>query len=312
MSKEIKSTGPTPCDYMLVGERPGIEEFRRGYVLCGPSGQDTDRYLANNAGIGRDSVHCCNLVRDYRDGENPEPWEIERDLPLLWAEIEEVRPRYLLLMGLFSSRAILGNEIDLEWANGLAFPVIGSNSEMEAMPVIHTAATLHQPKYAAQCAWGFEQFGKMIRGEEMLAGHLEDRVQTLYREVSHFHSAIYAGVDTEGSVQHPWCASASDTAGVSSVIRGGTVSAPLMILHNAIHDLPVLDAMGTRPDKWTDTMLMANLLQVEPQSLKALARRHCGMVMREYDEVVAEARREKALDYLARVLDFSAATSGGK
>ena len=306
MPKQIKPTGPCPSNFMLIAERPGIVEARMGRVLCGPSGQELDRYLLNNSLIPRDKVYCTNVVKDYRDDENPEEYEVQRDWPLVVEEVERVRPRYIGLMGLWAARAFLGAEIELEWAHGLAFPLKWEMGEFWVMPLIHTAAALHHLPTMGRIAWDFEQFGKMCRGEKMPMGHLRDGYpEPFYREVKVGGVVpLLAGVDTEGSVAHPWCLSYSVEPGSGGVFRHSEVEFDEAVLHSALHDLPVLATMGVRPQKWTDTLLMAALLGVEPQGLKPLARRHCGMKMQEYSDIVAPAKREKALQYLAEVLDW--------
>src|SRR5207249_7423327 len=114
MAKLIHSTGPVPCEYALIAERPGKVESRIGRVLCGPSGEELDRYLLNNAGIDRASIFCSNVVRDYRDDAPPSPEEIERDTPELNRELHAVGPRYVCAMGLYAARWFLGDDIDME------------------------------------------------------------------------------------------------------------------------------------------------------------------------------------------------------
>jgi uracil-DNA glycosylase family 4 len=304
MGKKIGSTGPVPCDVMVVAERPGLEESKRGIVLCGPSGQELDRYLRNEAGIDRARVYCTNLVRDFRGGENPEEWEVARDWPLLVQEVQLVHPKFVLALGLWSARALLGLDIELDWANGLHFPLKWECCHFTVMPVIHTAAGLHQPNLAGKIAYGFRQFGALLRGDALPTGHWRDDIKTAYSESKrkHWDVTCLSGVDTEGSVDNPWCVSCSLVAGHGVVFRASVEFSGRMVLHNAIHDLPVLDALGVKYGPITDTMLMAALLGTEPLGLKALARRHCGMVSLEYSDIVRDARREKALEYLGKVL----------
>ena len=344
MGRIVKATGPVPCRYMIVAERPGKVEAQRGYCLCGPSGQELDRYLFVNAGISRDAVYCTNLVKDWRDDEAPTIEEIERDKLTLMEEVWQVHPVYIILLGLYAARAFLGPDIDMEVFNGCCFPditicaqcrqisclsgrkeesdglpIVRSCSHAEVstfkvMPIIHVAAGLHQPRYAAQIAWGFEQFGRMIKGEEMPSGHLRDiESNPLYKELESFIvKKGVVGMDTEGTVEAPWCLSASDMEGCGAVIKPGKrvdISSSLTILHNSIHDLQVLDAMNVKLGEWTDTMTMASLLGTEPLGLKALARRHAGMVMSEYSEVVAPAARDLGLENLGKVLEFAEANT---
>lgn len=312
MAKIIKSTGPSPCPVMIVAERPGKEEASRGYVLCGPSGKELDRFLLTESGLDRASVHCRNLVTDYRDGENPEPWEVERDWNLTVEAIMSVRPKFVMAMGLWSARAFLGPAIDMEWASGRHFPLSWNCGSFTVMPVTHTAATLHQPRYAARCADDFRNFGRLVKGLPLPTGHLSKPMPVTYSDGVLTLEEVVA-MDTEGTVERPWGLSYSCRPGVASVQHGyrrhrkwdcDRLDKALVVMHGALHDLPVLAKLGVRPRQFTCTLLMAALLGTEPHGLKPLARRWCGMVMSEYDDVVRGARREKALEYLGGVLDW--------
>lgn len=316
MGKLIKSTGPVPASVMVVAERPGKEESYRGRVLCGPSGKELDRYLLTESGVDRSNVYCTNLVKDYREGQNPEEWEVERDWQALLGEIQRVQPRYILALGLWSARAFLGHGTEMDWANGLHFPITWEIGKFTVMPVIHTAAGLHQPSAQVRIAHGFRQFGKLIHGQPLPTGHLQPLSQCTYSDsVIQLRGESVIAMDTEGTVERPWGLSYSVRAGVASVQHGrrhrnwrcDAVDNATVVLHGAMHDLPVLRRLGVRPRRWECTLLKAALLGTEPHGLKALARRYCGMRMREYDDVVAEARREKALEYLSRVVDWATA-----
>lgn len=316
MGKQIKATGPVPATVMCVAERPGKEEAHRGVVLCGPSGKELDRYLLTEAGVDRANVHCRNVVTDYRDGANPEEWEVQRDWHLTVEAIQTVKPRYVLALGLWSARAFLGHDIEMDWCNGLHFPLRWNCHQFTVMPVIHCAAGLHQPSAQVRIAHGFRQFGALIHGRPLPTGHLAPLSQCSYSDsVITIAGADVIAMDTEGTVARPWGLSYSVRAGVASVqhrrrhrdwncvgLHNATV-----VLHGAMHDLPVLRRLGVRPQRWECTLLKAALLGTEPHGLKALARRWCGLKMRDYSDVVAEARRDKALEYLDRVVEWAIA-----
>lgn len=80
-------------------------------------------------------------------------------------------------------------------------------------------------------------------------------------------------------------------------------SSTLTVVHNALFDIPVMDAVGLHPYKFVDTMVMAYLLGENSIGLKTLAYRLCGMTLTPYAEVVGEASGRKALHYLNAVLE---------
>lgn len=317
MPRRVRSTGPTPASVLLIGERAGKVEAQKGYCFCGPSGLELDRYLFVNSGLSRADIHVMNLVPTYAE-HLPTEEEIDEYWDSTMAEVAAVNPDFVGLVGYHSAKAGLLQFVDMETHHGLCFP--SDKRSCLVMPLYHPAAGLHQPRYAAQIAWDFGQFGAMVRGEEMPMGHLQDEYPNpTYTEIG----ALGLGpiveithdvaIDTEGSPEHPWCLSASMTPGDSFIQRQGPLQLRgLTILHHAIHDLQVLEAMGVSVGTFTDTMLMASLLGTEPLGLKSLARRLCGMTMSDYSDVIAPAEREKALDYLAKVLEYAETNTNAK
>ena len=174
------------------------------------------------------------------------------------------------------------------------------------------------------------------REEAAIIEHYQDEpADSNYAELSDFFTAKGAelhsdsldistllgnviAIDTEtGKDDHPWCLTFSTSPGTAYMVAatrkrilqevGTHVSKPdvLTILHNSLFDLPVLAEMSIYPANVVDTMVMAYLLQTEPQGLKTLAYRHLGVTMREYTEVVALANINKAISYLNDVLAVS-------
>ncbi len=79
----------------------------------------------------------------------------------------------------------------------------------------------------------------------------------------------------------------------------------LVVLHNSLHDLPVLRDLGLdivgEGIPFTDTMVMAYLLGLEPQGLKPLCYRHAGMHQDAYDDITAEASERIARQWLSEL-----------
>jgi DNA polymerase len=76
-----------------------------------------------------------------------------------------------------------------------------------------------------------------------------------------------------------------------------------ILMHNALADLPVLDAMGVVLDrkKVRDTMILAYNLATLPQGLKPLAYRLCGLEMTEFDELVTPFAIQYWLSYVEMI-----------
>lgn len=131
------------------------------------------------------------------------------------------------------------------------------------------------------------------------------------------------GLDTEGDsrdvrVSKPWSVQVSFApgSGVSLQVedpefgRGIKAlqklvdSGVTVAVHNYLYDGPMCQKMGLDLSRAEiiDTMYSAYLTRIEPQGLKALAWRHCGMQMREYEDVVGDAALSKQAAYLMKVL----------
>lgn len=124
-------------------------------------------------------------------------------------------------------------------------------------------------------------------------------------------------IDTEGSVRRPWSVQFSDIPGRGYVIASSRRDLlarfgqyllrrrPRLTFHSALHDLGMNRALGLPLDlPFDDTMVMAYLLQLEPQGLKALCVRHCNMRMNSYMSVLGDAGQRLAVDYLAGLWDI--------
>jgi uracil-DNA glycosylase family 4 len=119
---------------------------------------------------------------------------------------------------------------------------------------------------------------------------------------------------TDGLTGPPWCLSFSTAPGTGWVIPAdarpaveefGRLVRPngwvKVLLHNALFDVDVLARMGVEGFEWRDTMHTAYQLGTQPQGLKALAWRLCGMEMVDYSEVVRVPSVPPVLDWMDKV-----------
>lgn len=306
--KQINGYGPVPCDIALIGQRPGKVEIYKNRPFAGPSGQALDDYLLA-AGIDRANCYTTNVVRTFEGDDEVIEAEIERDLPVLRKEMLACKPRYIGLLGRVAVSVMLPwvKDFDMYWGHGLMFGWQAPWGHCWLMPCYHPAAGMHQTSIQGATAWDFEQFGRMTR-DERVRPYRECQQKSDYIEAPTYlnldRDALVA-IDTEGSVRRPWCASMTGCATVATVVRTGMVKiAGTMAMHHSLHDLAVLKAMGISVGKFEDTMLKASLVGVEPHGLKDLARRHLGMKLRHYDDLVRDARRVKAINYLGEVIEW--------
>src|SRR5437899_9290662 len=141
MSNWVYGEGPQDAKVMLIGERPGLEEYRTGrpFSEYGKSGKEIRRYLFNE-GVRFEDCYVTNVCKDYIEGNpDPKPQEIERDRPLLIEELKKVKPKFIGAVGRFAARELIGQDIDMEWAHGLPF----YTTHRTVMPLYHPAYGLH-------------------------------------------------------------------------------------------------------------------------------------------------------------------------
>lgn len=301
--RRVLGEGPVPAQVMLIGERPGEHEARAGRPFVGPAGQLLDTMLAA-ANLDRKQIYITNLVKDFRDYEKPTVEDIARELPELRQEIELVNPQIIGLLGTFAVESVLGRErAEMERIHGV--PERNGDGRTY-IGMFHPAAGLYNADVMASVLDDFLRLGQLVDGEIQVR---EDEYQGR-EKYEPWEGAFYVqtacAVDTEGDRLNPWCLTWSTRPGTAHLVKRVPPQsgfAGQVYLHNSLHDLGVLRTMGVelREGQFTDTMVLAYHLCVEPQGLKALAYRHCGADQQEYQELVEWPNREKALDYLLRV-----------
>lgn len=134
-------------------------------------------------------------------------------------------------------------------------------------------------------------------------------------------------VDTEGWPGRPWSLQFSFEPGTGYLIRASAHDVlrgfvrilrqlrPRLTYHSALHDRMMWRSLGadgvlTDDDiefllslSFDDTMVMAYLLQLESQGLKAGCLRHCNMRMQEFSDVMGDVSNALARDYLVWIYD---------
>lgn len=315
----VMGCGPVPCKLMLIGEAPGAEEDKCGKPFVGAGGQELTRLL-HEADISRSDCYVTNLVKTRPPGNrDPLPEEIARHEMVLRREINEVNPQIIAGIGRFATSWLLGRQVDITDIHGVAELAMIEGVERAVLPVVHPAAGLHAPEQMQLTWWDLQQLGRLVRGE--IEPIRDSFPSPNYREIQHSESEMVyeelpVAIDTEGWPGNMWGMSFSQVEGEGFVLRDVRAIERFVewlheahrgpiVLHNAMHDIHVLDAAGfpLPTERVVDTMVMAYNLRVEPQGLKPLARRHGGMAMSSYAEVTEQADRRIARRYLERVLD---------
>ena len=322
----VPGVGPVPARVLVVGERPGYEEAQAGEPFVGASGREQDLFMRVN-GLHRAACRFTNLVQSY-DPDNADPTvaDIAEWGPVLNREIADVRPLFIIAVGRYATRWFLG-DVDMESVYGTPHRSDRAPGAT-VIPTYHPAYGLYDPDAKGVVAYGYQQAALIIKGKipsEPVVdtfnhpGYIDiDDPRRIKVELDACSGLV--AIDTEGVPDNPWSFQFSSNPGTGVVVRKGTRGfqesarvlqswivreRPLIIVHNAMYDLAMMRAMrcDIADARLYDTMVAAYLLRLEPQSLKHLARRHCGMEMVEYREMIGDAADAKRDAYLWHILE---------
>ena len=140
--------GGANAPVMLIGEAPGRDEDLQGRPFVGAAGQLLDAMLR---AIGLDSesgVYITNLLFWRPPGNRtPNEAELRVCLPFTQRHIELAAPRYLVLLGGTSAKALLAEARGITRLRGQWFGYrhAGLSAPLPAMPLFHPAYLLRQP-----------------------------------------------------------------------------------------------------------------------------------------------------------------------
>lgn len=321
----IRGEGPIPSEYLIVGDHPTKDDNRSGRPFSGRVARDLfSRYLNGLRLPSRDDLYLTYLHKDYNPAGEYSKADFDRDEPILRDEIAKADPALVIAFGREPSRFLLG-DVDLDEVNGLPWEKDGR----VVFPMYSPGQAMFSPELQSQIAYGFGQLELYITGqlksrvlyddpyphpsyiEVTSAQFIVDYFKTLDAD-SELH------IDTEGYPHAPWSIQFSTLPGTGYLIRASRPDLvrtfgvqlrkvrPRLTYHSGLHELAMFRAFHIKVDDlpFDDTMVMAYLLQLEPQGLKPLCVRHCNMKMQSYDEILGDTGNQLALEYLLSLHDL--------
>jgi uracil-DNA glycosylase len=173
-TQTVFGEGSSRAKVVFVGEQPGDREDLEGRPFVGPAGRMLDRAL-DDAGINRDEVYVTNVVKHFKWEERgkrrihskPNAREIRACRPWLDAEIAELEPEALVLLGATAAQAILGAQFRVLKQRGEFVP---SPLAPLVMATVHPSSLLRAPDNESRRR-GMEAFTSDLR---KLASALRD------------------------------------------------------------------------------------------------------------------------------------------
>jgi DNA polymerase len=154
----VFGTGNPNAGVMVVGEAPGAEEDKQGIPFVGRAGKLlTDILKAIN--FERDDVYIANILKCRPpNNRNPLPAEMQECMPYLFKQIELIKPKAIICMGLVAATSLLNVKSSLTKLRGNVYEVQG----IKTMVTYHPAALLRNPNWKRGCWEDVQKFRKLF------------------------------------------------------------------------------------------------------------------------------------------------------
>jgi DNA polymerase len=139
----VLGTGPADADLMIVGEAPGADEDKTGEPFVGRAGQLLNKIL-DAILFDRDEVYIANILKSRPPGNrDPLAEEVEAHIPILYKQIELIRPKMVLAVGKSAGNGLLGRTSSFASLRGTFHDYYG----LPLMVTYHPAALLRNPQW---------------------------------------------------------------------------------------------------------------------------------------------------------------------
>ena len=162
----VPGEGNANAELMFIGEAPGAQEDKQGRPFVGASGKFLAEML-EGIGLKREDVFITNIVK-FRPPENrdPKPDEIKACMPILFEQIEVIRPKLLIFLGRHSMNVFFP-KLKISEAHGEMVKTNvqnpdGSEFEQNCLPLYHPAAALYNGSMRKVLLEDFAKIPKLL------------------------------------------------------------------------------------------------------------------------------------------------------
>lgn len=156
-TKFVFGVGNPNADVMIIGEAPGADEDRQGEPFVGRAGKLLNDIL-KAIHFEREEVFIANILKCRPPGNrNPLPSEMEICIPYLHKQIELIKPKLILSLGLVSATGLLKQKLSLTQMRGNVYELNG----VKVMVTYHPAALLRNPNWKRGCWEDVQKFRKL-------------------------------------------------------------------------------------------------------------------------------------------------------
>ena len=165
-TKPVPGEGNSCAKVMFIGEAPGRFEDLQGRPFVGAAGKLLTELL-NDISLSREEVFITNVVK-CRPPNNRDPREdeIKACSSFLERQIEIIDPDIIVTLGRHSTRYILGRagyKVDsIMRVRGREFEILLEGRKRKALPMLHPAAALYNPRLKNLLEEDFRKLRKML------------------------------------------------------------------------------------------------------------------------------------------------------
>jgi len=138
-TQTVFGEGDVDAAIMFIGEGPGEDEDRLGRPFVGRAGQLLDRMITGGMGLRRDQVYIANVVKCRPPGNRtPAPDEVAACTPFLARQIQIIRPKAIVTLGVPATQHILKTKLGINKMRGRW----GVYRGIPVMPTFHPSYVL--------------------------------------------------------------------------------------------------------------------------------------------------------------------------
>lgn len=139
----VFGSGNPKADIMFIGEAPGADEDEQGLPFVGRAGQLLTKII-ESINLKRNEVYICNILK-CRPPNNRKPLISETDEcePYLFKQIEIVKPKFIIALGLTSAETLLKKKVKMSDIEGKIIEF----RDTKMLVTYHPAALLRNPEW---------------------------------------------------------------------------------------------------------------------------------------------------------------------
>ena len=186
-TQTVPGNGDPNAELMFIGEAPGANEDQQGLPFVGRAGQLLDELLGE-IGFTRPDVFVANVIKCRPpNNRDPMPDEIGCCEVYLREQIEGIRPKLIVLLGLFATQYFLPNA-KMGESRGQPFQA----GPWLILPVYHPAAALRNSNLMSTLRQDFAIIRPLLAQAE--------RPEITPPQVGHSHAATEQDDDSQRSL----------------------------------------------------------------------------------------------------------------